>query len=146
MMRSRRMEPVQRLTQEREQSAARELGQCQQELAAQESRLQELLGYREQYSRSFQHTGSSGLGARNLQDYRVFLGRLNEAIHQQKNLLQQCRERQQQTHRQWLETRSRSQAIGKVMEGYRRETQRLQQRQEQKDTDERNNRAHGKNT
>ena len=144
MTRSRRMAPVQRLVVDREQSAVRELGERQQELVAQEARLQELLDYREQYARAFQDSGSSGLGARNLQDYRIFLSRLNEAIGQQQVVIQQCREQQQQTHRNWLEARTRSEAIGKVMDGYRHDEQRLQRRQEQKDTDERNNRGHRK--
>ena len=142
MSRSKRMEPVQRLTRDREETAVRELGASRKELAAQEERLRELRGYREQYTNAFQSTGSTGLGARSLQDYRTFLGRLNEAIRQQETLVRQCLERQQQSHRAWLDSRSRSQAIGKVMAGYRDEEQRQRDRQEQKDTDDRNSRVH----
>jgi len=137
MTRSKRMQPVQRVVHNREQSAVQKLGQSQQNLDAQRARLEELRAYRDQYARDFESSGGGGLKAVRIQDYRVFLNRLSEAIRQQETLIEQCCNQHEQTRRQWIETRSRSQAIDKVVHRYRREEHRQQARKEQQEQDER---------
>lgn len=144
MTRSKRMQPVQRVAKNREQNAVQELGQSQQNLDAQRARLEELRAYRDQYARDFEQSGGSGLGAARVRDYRIFLNRLGEAIRQQENLIEQCCSQHQQTRRQWLETRSHSQAIDKVVHRYRREEHRRQERREQQEQDERTLHTHRK--
>ncbi|WP_132972996.1 flagellar export protein FliJ [Thiogranum longum] len=137
MSRSKRMKPVQRVAESREQAAVQKLGQSQQFLDAQRARLEELCAYRNQYSQSFQTSGGQGLNANRLQDYRVFLSRLNEAIHQQEAIIVQCTSQHELTRQQWVETRSRHQAIDKVIERYRSEEQKNSDRLEQQEQDER---------
>lgn len=131
------MKPVQRVAESREQAAVQKLGQSQQYLDAQRARLEELCVYRDQYSQSFQASGGLGLSASRLQDYRVFLSRLNEAIRQQEAIIVQCTSQHELTRQQWVETRSRHKAIDKVIERYRSEEQKTLDRQEQKEQDER---------
>jgi flagellar FliJ protein len=131
------MQPVQRVAQNREQTAVQELGQSQQFLDAQQAKLEELLAYRDQYTRAFEASGGAGLDANRLQDYRVFLQRLGEAIRQQQALIAQCCAQHEQTRQQWIATRSHSQAIDKVVDRYVREEQNQQQRREQREQDER---------
>jgi len=138
------MEPVQRVAESREQAAVRELGQSQQHLAAQEARLEEFLSYREQYTKSFQASGEAGFGAARLQEYRVFLGRLNDAIRQQEEVIIQCRAQCEAVRQRWIESRTHSQAIDKVMDRYREDEYKQQERREQKDQDERSQRSPGK--
>ncbi len=137
MTRSKRMQPVQRVAQNREQSAVQKLGRSQQNLDAQRARLEELRAYRDQYARDFEFSGGTGLDAARIQDYRVFLNRLSEAICQQEALLEQCSSQHELTRQQWIETRTHSQAIDKVVHRYRREEHRQQDRREQKEQDER---------
>lgn len=137
MSRSKRMKPVQRVAESREQAAVQKLGQSQQYLDAQRTRLEELCTYRDQYSASFQTSGGQGLNAGRLQDYRVFLSRLNEAIRQQEAIIAQCTSQHEQTRQQWVETRSHHQAIDKVIERYRSEEQKNRDRLEQQEQDER---------
>ena len=87
MTRSKRMRPVQQLAQSREQKAVQKLGQSQQHLQAQQAKLEELRAYRDQYARDFEAWGGAGLGAIRMQDYRVFLSRLGEAIRQQETAI-----------------------------------------------------------
>ena len=136
MTRSRRMQPVQRVAHNREQNAVQKLGQSQQYLAAQQARLDELRSYREQYTKDFEASGGGGLGAIRLRDYRVFLNRLNEAISQQEALLTQCNCQHEETRQQWMQTRTHSQAIDKVVQRFHDEEQRQQERREQKEQDE----------
>jgi len=136
MTRSKRMQPVQRVAQNREQSAVQKLGQSQQNLDAQRVRLEQLRDYRDQYSRNFEQSGGSGLDATRIQDYRVFLNRLSEAIRQQEAVLEQCCCQHEQTRQQWAETRTHCQAIEKVVHRYRSDEQRQQDLREQKEQDE----------
>ena len=137
MTRSKRMQPVQRVAQNREQNAVQKLGQSQQNLDAQQARLEELRAYRDQYARDFERSGGSGLDATRIQDYRVFLNRLGEAIRQQETLLEQFCSQHEQTRQQWVETRTHSQAIDKVVHRYRRDERRQLERKEQQEQDER---------
>ena len=137
MSRSKRMQPVRRVAESREQAAVQKLGESQQYLDAQRAKLEELRGYRDQYAESFRASGGQGLDANRLRDYRVFLSRLNEAIRQQEAIIAQYLNRHEQTRQQWVDTRSHHQAIDKVIERYRREERREQDRREQQEQDER---------
>ena len=61
MSRSKRLQPVQRITEAREKDAAKELGECQLQLLLQQQQLSELENYREEYRRHYQQSGSAGL-------------------------------------------------------------------------------------
>ena len=141
MTRSKRMQPVQQLAQSREQKAVQKLGQSQQYLQAQQARLEELRAYRDQYAREFEASGGAGLGATRMHDYRIFLNRLGEAIHQQETLIAQCCARHEQTRRQWLESRGQSQAVDKLVDRYRLEEGKQLERTEQKEQDDRAQRS-----
>ena len=63
MTRSKRMQSVQHLAHNREQDAVRKLGESQQYLAAQQTKLQELRAYRDEYAKAFESSGGAGLDA-----------------------------------------------------------------------------------
>lgn len=140
MTRSKRMQPVQHVARGREQDAMHKLGQSQQHLNAQLARLEELRGYHEQYTRDFAASGESGLDVTRLRDYRVFLNRLGEAIRQQEALVANYRHQHEQSRQQWVESRSHSQAINKVVERYQAQEHRQQEQREQREQDERSQR------
>lgn len=143
MTRSKRMDPVVKVAENREQAAARLLGEAQQRLQQQERRLGELVEYRDQYSQQFQHSSGQGMGVARLQDYRVFLARLNDAIQQQHIVVERCRQDCERQRGHWMATRTRTQALGKVVERYRREERHAAERREQHDLDERAQRCGG---
>lgn len=140
MTRSKRMQPVEHVAKGREQDAMYKLGQSQQYLDAQRAKLKELCAYRDQYANDFAASGENGFSATRVQDYRVFLGRLGEAVRQQEALVAQCEAQHEQTRQQWVTSRSHSQAIGKVIERYRAEENIVQERREQQEQDERSQR------
>jgi len=131
------MQSVQHLAQNRERDAVKKLGESQQYLETQRTKLEELRAYRDQYAQSFESTGGAGLDAIRVQEYRAFLGRLNEAIQQQEAVVEQCAVRHDQARQQWMTTRSHSQAIDKVLERYRHAERKQQDRKEQQEHDER---------
>ena len=144
MTRSKRMQPVKHVAQGREQDAMHKLGQSQQYLDAQKAKLEELRAYRDQYANDFAQSGGNGVSAAFVQDYRVFLGRLGEAVRQQEELIAQCEVQHEQTRQQWVDSRSHNQAIGKVIERYKAEENIVQARREQQEQDERSQRTRKK--
>lgn len=133
MTRSKRMQPVVDVTANREREAARRLGELQQRQQAAEQRLQELIDYREDYTRQFAAGGS--LSVARLQDYRIFLGRLNQAVEQQQALVERARLDCAAQRARWTELHSRVQALGKVVSRYRDSERSDRDRREQKEAD-----------
>ncbi|MGM0594820.1 MAG: flagellar export protein FliJ [Pseudomonadota bacterium] len=136
MSKANRFQPVQRLNQSREESAARALGNSNQAVEAQEQRLRELEHYREEYQRYVHERGSAGVSAGKLQELRRFLGNLNLAIEQQRQMLEQARQEREHKRRSWQQAHGESQALNKVVERYRRDEQSAANKREQKEIDE----------
>ena len=88
----------------------------------------------------FQEASAQGMSVGQLQEYRAFLGKLDDAIEQQEKVVA-ASVATHSTHRNdWKQKRTRTQALGKVVERYRKEEVKLADRNEQKENDERNNR------
>lgn len=79
MMQSRRIDPLLRRAQEHEDSVARDLAERQRALALQESRLEELRQYAEEYAGS----QMSATSPAQLANRRAFLERIDDALKQQ---------------------------------------------------------------
>jgi flagellar FliJ protein len=136
--RLKRLEPVQRLKHFHERDAARRLGEDQRALDAQRSRLEELLRYREDYLARYQQVlAAGGLGGQPLQEYRVFLERLDQAIGQQRLNVERGEQACVQARDQWLATRTDVKVIDKVVEQSRQSIERQRMKREQGESDER---------
>lgn len=135
------MKPIVEVEAERERKAARKVSDSLRELESRRTRLAELHAYREEYTQRFQADCATGLDAAQLCGYRQFLTRLNEAIVQQEHLVEVSRREWEALATQWQRTRSRTKALHKVVERYRRVEEYQEQRREQGDTDERAQRA-----
>ena len=133
MTRSKRMQSVVDVTVNGERKAARRLGDLQQRLLAAEQRYAELLRYREDYTQQFANGGS--LTVARLQDYRIFLDRLNQAVDQQQQAVVRAQQDCEKQRQCWMEIRSRVQALGKVVTRYRVEERSDTERREQKESD-----------
>lgn len=144
MKKSDRLQPVQRLSESREQDAAKALGDSNRAVSEQEQRLADLESYREEYARYYQQRGEAGVTAAKLMELQRFLHNLNKAIEQQQQVVAMAREHSEQSKQQWNTARGKRQALGKVAERYREEEQRNAARQEQKENDEHAQRKGGK--
>jgi len=136
MDRSKRIKPVAKFAQQRERDAASELGRCRNILNEHEKKLCELLEYRDEYTRRFAETNRSSVDARVMQDYRVFLQRLNEAIEMQRTLVDQGKEECNIQTENWLGQRSRANALDKVVQRYQQTSEKKKLKQEQHEQDE----------
>lgn len=144
MKKSDRLQPVQRLSESREQDAAKALGDSNRAVCEQEQRLADLESYREEYARYYQQRGEAGVTAAKLMELQRFLHNLNKAIEQQQQVVAMARQHSEQSKQQWNTARGKRQALGKVAERYREEEQRSAARQEQKENDEHAQRKDGK--
>ncbi|MAT65568.1 MAG: flagellar export protein FliJ [Gammaproteobacteria bacterium] len=136
MTRSKRIQPVVDVAERREQEQARRLGAARRELEQQRQQLDQLILYRDEYARQFEQSGNSGLSVARLQDYRVFLSRLNLAIDQQRERIARSEQACEEQRRHWLASRTRAQALDKVADRYREEEHQARERRAQSESDE----------
>ncbi len=137
MKRSQRLEPVVRVAENREQQAARSLGDSQLALNQAQQRLDELENYRKEYIQRFHTTGATGMSAVQMGDYRLFLSNLSRAIEQQIGLVKQAAVTVEQQRQQWFSRRGKVKMLGNVVSRFQTEEQRVADRKEQLEQDER---------
>lgn len=131
------MAPVQRVLGGAERDRARDMGAAQRSLGAAELRLQELQRYHSDYLDGFQRNARAGGNALALRDFQQFLGRLEEAIRQQEQIVVQARQSVAGSTRQWQSAAQRVKAVDSVVGKWQGEERRREDRLEQKDIDER---------
>lgn len=137
MKRSQRLEPVVRVAENREQQAARSLGDSQSALNQAQQRLDELENYRKEYIQRFHTNGATGMSAVQMGDYRLFLSNLSRAIEQQIGLVKQAVATVEQQRQQWFARRGKVKMLGNVVSRFQTEEQRVADRKEQLEQDER---------
>ncbi len=136
MKRSQRLDPVIKVAENREQQAARSLGDSQSALSQTQQRLDELKNYREEYIQRFHATGAVGMSAVQMADYRLFLSNLSRAIEQQNGLVQQAIATVEQQRQQWFTRRGKVKMLGNVVSRLQTDEQRVVDRKEQREQDE----------
>jgi len=127
---------VVRLAENREQQAARSLGDSQLALKQAQQRLDELKNYREEYIQRFHTNGATGMSAIQMGDYRLFLSNLSRAIEQQAGLVQQAAAVVEQQRQQWFTRRGKVKMLGNVVARFQTDEQRVVDRKEQLEQDE----------
>jgi flagellar protein FliJ len=142
--RSQRMAPVQQVLGGAERDRARDMGAAQRSLGAAETRLQELQRYHADYLNGFQRSAKAGGNALALRDFQQFLGRLEEAIRQQEQIVAQARQSVVGSTTQWQSAARRVKAVDSVVGKWQGEERRRENQLEQKDIDERAQRQQGR--
>lgn len=137
MARSKKLQPVADLAKQNENTAARNHGSVLRELQQHENQLNELLNYREQYLTALQTAGQTGLSAIQLQDYRLFLKRLDDAIKQQQQNVNNERQNCESSQNQWMDKRNRSKMINKVVKNRKKVEDQDLDKREQREQDDR---------
>jgi flagellar FliJ protein len=141
MVQSKRLRPVHRVAESREQTAAKELGDSQRYVHEQEQRLEELRRYHAEYLERFHSAAKMGMSAMQLQEYRAFLAKLERAIKEQEHIIQDGRNVQKFKKDNWQQKHVRTQALGKVIDRYQKAETKAQDKIEQKESDDRNQRG-----
>jgi len=120
-----------------EKSSASALRGSRQAHQQNEAQLQQLEGFKAEYeAKLVEIAGGEGMAARQLQDYRAFLGRLNQAIAQQTDDTELSTVQLDEARDYWLQQSQRSRALDHLVDLKQQDLQQRQDRAEQKATDE----------
>src|SRR5690606_36327313 len=98
----------------------RELGEEQRQLADAEARLVELRTYHGEYMGAFRKRCEDGTSIRALRDFQAFLARLDNAVRQQEQLVEQARQRVAGSRRGWQGAAQKVKAVGAVVERWQK--------------------------
>lgn len=143
MSRSERLQPVAKLADKQERSAAQALGEARQAQVSEEQRLQELLAYRLEYVSDFQRRGRAGLNGIELQQFQQFLNQLDRAIEQQQQRIRGASAQVEQRTGQWQHRATKAKAINNVVGNLQQAELRQSDKREQAVQDDRSaQRAH----
>lgn len=136
MKRSKRLQPVQNLAEQRRKSAEQQLGLAQQQLLAEQNKLVQLQTYLDDYQQDLLKTGRAGVTMEQLQRLQAFKQRLLDALAQQQRQITFSEQILDQAKLVWQAARGREQAMGSLIS--RAQDQELQQEEKtlQKQIDE----------
>lgn len=129
--RSKRLEPVQRIAEERSTEAGRVFGERQKFLQSQQQRLEQLEHFRDDYKQGRMQAGEAGMDAYRLRDYNAFIARIEQAIKQQRELVTGLEREVEQLRRGWIESLSHSRALDTAVDRMRGQERRDQNKREQ---------------
>ena len=137
MSRVDRLQPVAKVSKQQERNAARAHGETIAQAEQQQKQLNELIAYRNQYLKAFQAAGESGLSAIQMCDYRIFIKRLDEAIMQQQQHVMNGQQKCEISQDRWMDKRSRSKMINKVVENRKQAENKKMEKREQRELEDR---------
>ena len=134
MTRSKRMEPVKHLADEREREAGSEVALARRTLEDAERQLKQLREYRAEYLSRMNNGASDGV---RLQNYHAFLGRLAGAIEQQEQQVAVLLGKLERATDAWRERRIEAASIGRAVDKIAVGERRAADQRAQREADER---------
>jgi flagellar protein FliJ len=141
MKRAERLEMVQNVVDDQERRRAEALARSETQVTESEAKLAELQAYLDNYVRGFALRAQSGIDAVMARDYQAFLGRLEEALRQQTQIVFRARAQRDGEKRTWQGAAQRAEVVGQMVKRFQSEEARAADRREQSESDERSLRA-----
>jgi flagellar protein FliJ len=129
-----RLQPAADQAKQRSEDAVLKLAEQQQRLAKAERQLAELHGYRQEYASP---PSVGGLTATALMNRQQFVERIDRAIDQQAVEIERQRRLLDQMRGLWRDAHAREAALDNVIDRYREQDRKAEERREQNDIDER---------
>lgn len=137
MKKSDRIKSLMQLAEKQEQQAVRDMGQARQLLEIQQTRLDELREYREEYLLRFRRDGEQGISGLQIQHFQAFMQQLDMAIANQQQVVEQLLTQCQQQTRQWQERHQQTRILDKTRDRFARHERREADKHEQRENDDR---------
>lgn len=128
---------AQRVADEQERQRAEALAARERRVSECEAKLQELENYEAGYAREFTRRATDGMGGAGLREFQAFLGRLAEAVQQQREIVRRARAERDSDRTDWQHAAQHAEMVDRVVKRREREELREQDRQEQRESDER---------
>jgi len=139
MRRSSRINRLVKIAEAEERKLAKAIAASQRQLAEQQQRLGELNAYRLDYAQS--GASRSFTSAAQMKDFHAFIGRLDDALQSQKQIIRECETRLEQHRRRWQGKRQRVESLQKVGERLQSEERASDERNAQRVMDDRSHNA-----
>ena len=140
--RSDRIQRVQQLAETEERNFCRAMSDAQRIVNDHERRLRELQDYRSEYADRRPGGGNGTVSSVQWTDYQNFLQRLDDAVHAQDRLVESSRQNRDVHRQRWMVKRQKMESLQKVVDRYRSDALRDDERKEQKVLDDLPVRAH----
>ncbi len=133
MNRSTKLQPIAKINKQHERNAGRLHGETIRQAEQQQQQLDELINYRNHYSKAFKAASEAGLSVVQMQEYKLFINRLDDAIKQQKQHVNNGQNQCEVSQQKWLQKRSECQKIDKVIENRQHAEHQEKERREQRE-------------
>jgi len=134
--RAARLAPVVEMAEQAEKTAVQRLGYFQGQVKVAESKLADLEAFRLDYQEQWIVRGSDGVSGQWLLGYHGFLAQLDTAIDQQRQSLVWHQNNLIKARDAWQQAFAKVEGLRKLVQRYREEAQRLEDKREQKLLDE----------
>ena len=135
MMKSKRFEPIQEIASTSAKDLSRAMAEAGRKVTDLERQLEQLQSYRDEYVRNSAQAAGT-IDAVKLMNYRSFLDRLGEALRQHLKSLETARAEYDKKRALWSEKRIEAEALGRVVDRFRKEEQHAAERRERRDGDD----------
>ena len=136
MTRSKKLAPVVEHVKQKEETALQAVAFSQQQLQMQIERLQQLEAYKQEYENNHLSDQAKAHSAVEFQEFKRFLAQLDETIEQQKQVVSLAERELELKRNNWKQTRSRSDAMHKMVDRLQQSEQQQLDKNEQKSLDE----------
>ncbi|WP_454563247.1 flagellar export protein FliJ [Pseudomonas sp. AIG] len=143
--RAARLAPVVDMAEQAEKTAVQRLGYFQGQVKVAESKLADLNAFRLDYSEQWIVRGSTGVSGQWLLGFQGFLAQLDTAVDQQRQSLVWHQNKLDKAREEWQQAFAKVEGLRKLVQRYREEAQRLEDKREQKLLDELSQRLPRKN-
>ena len=134
--RAARLAPVVDMAEQAEKTAVQRLGYFQGQVKVAESKLADLNAFRLDYSQQWIVRGSTGVSGQWLLGFQGFLAQLDTAVDQQRQSLVWHQNKLEKAREEWQQAFAKVEGLRKLVQRYREEAQRLEDKREQKLLDE----------
>jgi len=136
MTRSRKLTPVVEMARKATETELVKLGQQNDVLLREQTQLDDLMRYREEYLAKFRQGDEMRMSAKKALELRAFLAQLDQAIHSQKQQVSNVQRHVQHQQQNWMQARNKEHAIDSLISRYKSEETKQTQRREQRENDE----------
>ena len=134
---SKRFKPIQKIASHKERKAAAALGESLKQREAARMRLDDLRQYRAEYLERFADATQAGLSSRQILEYQVFISKLETAIVQQEEIVDQSQQACDSTKAQWRGRYTKSKAMENVVGRMQKAERQDSNKREQSELDDR---------
>ena len=134
---SKRFKPIQKIASHKERKAAAALGESLRQREASRAQLDDLRRYHAEYLKRFAGATQAGLSSRQILEYQVFITKLETAIAQQEEIVNQSQQVCDSSKAQWRGRYTKSKAMENVVGRMQKAERKDVNRREQSEADDR---------